>query len=338
MFDLFYRAMLGDFAGASASFQAACGAGGLSAKETRCDSTGGRSDTSPANGVEGGGFMTGVYAEGEHAGEYKLYVPPGHRRQPLPLVVMLHGSMQDPDDFAVGTRMNDAARERGFFVLYPLQAKRANAARSWNWFEGAHQSRGQGEPAMLAGMTREVIQRYGIDPERVYAAGMSAGGAMAAILGEAYPDLFAAVGVHSGLPIGAASDVRSAFKAMHDGSALGAPCRLRPTIVFHGDGDTTVHPANGDHVVAATAGRAALTIEHARINSRECTRRLYRRSRGHAMAEQWVVHGAGHAWSGGDARGSHTDAEGPDATKEMLRFFSDHRVSGTTRLARPSTR
>jgi poly(hydroxyalkanoate) depolymerase family esterase len=326
---VFYRAMFGDFAGASASFQAACGAGSFRAEETRWDSAGGRTAASPVDGADRGGFITSVYAEGDQAAEYKLYVPPGHRGQALPLVVMLHGSMQDPDDFAVGTRMNDAARQRGFFVLYPSQAKSANALRSWNWFEGAHQSRGQGEPAMLAGMTREVIRRYGIDPECVYAAGMSAGGAMAAILGEAYPDLFAAIGVHSGLPIGAASDVRSAFKAMHEGAAVGAPCRLRPIIVFHGDGDTTVHPANGDQVVAATARRSAPTVERASSNSREYTRRVYRRSSRHAMAEQWIIHGAGHAWSGGDERGSHTDAEGPDATREMLRFFWDHRVSHT---------
>jgi poly(hydroxyalkanoate) depolymerase family esterase len=272
-----------------------------------------------------GQFIVGQHTEAGSTREYKLYVPPGYHGQQLPLVVMLHGCTQDPDDFAAGTGMNEVARERDFFVLYPAQASHANASRCWSWFKHNHQRRGRGEPALLAGMTRDVMKRHNIDAHRVYVAGLSAGGAMAAILGDEYPDLFAAVGVHSGLPPGAATDIKSAFAAMKHGIVTAPTGRTPPTIVFHGDQDTTVHPANGEQVVAASAGASMPETERARTdNGRAYTRRIYRDARGRVVAEHWTVHGAGHAWSGGSARGSYTDAKGPDATEEMLRFFLAH--------------
>ena len=273
-----------------------------------------------------GEFIAGSHAEAALTRDYKLYIPPGPHTQPLPLVVMLHGCTQNPDDFALGTGMNDAALERGFFVLYPAQARKANTSRCWNWFKHNHQRRGSGEPALLAGMTRAVMQRHAIDPQRVYVAGLSAGGAMAAILGDAYPDLYAAVGVHSGLPPGSATDVASAFGAMKSGApATGRPRAVAtppPTIVLHGDQDATVHPANGEQLVAACA--AAGTPERLRARSaggREYTRRCYRGADGRVLAEHWAVHGAGHAWSGGNPKGSYTDVQGPSATEAMLDFF-----------------
>lgn len=274
-----------------------------------------------------GRFIAGHHRHAALARDYKLYVPPGHAGRPLPLVVMLHGCTQDPDDFAAGTRMNDAARERGFLVLYPAQARNANPSRCWNWFKHNHQGRGRGEPALLADMAQAVTRQHAIDARRIYVAGLSAGGAMAAILGAAYPDLFAAVGVHSGLPAGAATDVKAAFEAMKSGAAARPAdgARLPPTIVFHGDRDTTVHPVNGQHVVAARAGGAAPERERTRsANGREYTRHLYREADGRVTAEHWVVHGQGHAWSGGSPLGSYTDARGPDASAEMLRFFFTH--------------
>ena len=271
-----------------------------------------------------GQFISGSHTEGSAGSrEYKLYIPPASFTEPLPLVVMLHGCTQNPDDFAAGTGMNEAALKRGFYVLYPAQTQHANSSRCWNWFKHNHQKRGRGEPALLAGMTRDVMKRYNIDPQRVYVAGLSAGGAMAAILGDAYPDLFAAVGVHSGLATGSATNVQGALSVMKTGAAPAARSTASPpTIVFHGDQDATVSPANGEHVVAASAGASKSEGKRARSpNGRDYTQRTYKDASGRVVAEHWAVHGAGHAWSGGSARGSYTDGTGPDASAEMLRFF-----------------
>lgn len=280
---------------------------------------------------QGDVFTAGTFRNAAGQRGYKLYVPPGAGAgsKPMALVVMLHGCTQDPDDFAAGTAMNDAAREQGFYVLYPAQSREANPQKCWNWFKHNHQQAGRGEPSILADMTRHIIADNGIDARRVYVAGLSAGGAMAAILADAYPELYAAAGVHSGLAAGAAKDLPSALSAMKGmgiGSA-GASGSAVPTIVFHGDRDTTVHPANADAVIAATAGQGAAT-DSQRVPGakpgRDSTRRVYRNAAGDVVAEYWVVHGAGHAWAGGSPRGSYTDAAGPDATKEMLRFFFEH--------------
>ena len=276
-----------------------------------------------------GTYIAGCFTDSNGTRDYKLYIPPGGvggdgGGRALPLVVMLHGCTQNPDDFAAGTGMNEAARERGFYVLYPAQTQKANASRCWNWFKHNHQQRGRGEPALLAAMTRDVISHHPIDPYRVYVAGLSAGGAMAVILGDAYPELFAAVGVHSGLPTGSATDVTSALAAMKVGATVSTSnANTPPTIVFHGDRDTTVHPANGERVLAAFQARATKPeYECGQLaTGRGYTRRSYRDARDHVVGEHWTVHGAGHAWSGGNASGSYTDPQGPDATKEMLRFF-----------------
>lgn len=261
--------------------------------------------------------------------DYKLFEPARTDARPLPLVVMLHGCTQDPDDFARGTRMNALARARGFLVLYPAQSQRGNAQRCWNWFKHNHQARGKGEPGILAGMVRHVIATHDVDPARVYVAGLSAGGAMAAILGDAYPDLFAAVGVHSGLPAGSASDVPSAFAAMGGGAT--APPRAPkagatpPTIVFHGDADTTVNIVNAERVLAAAGVTASDDVRRGVSTSGlPYSRRIWVGGQGAERGEQWTVHGAGHAWSGGDLAGSYADPRGPDASAEMLRFFLAH--------------
>jgi poly(hydroxyalkanoate) depolymerase family esterase len=278
----------------------------------------------PAARAAGDTFSGGTFRNDCGARDYKLFVPAGADGDSRPLVVMLHGCTQDPDDFARGTRMNELARSQGFLVLYPAQSRRGNAQGCWNWFKHNHQARGRGEPGILAGMVRAVGARHGADPRRVYVAGLSAGGAMAAILGEAYPELFAAVGVHSGLAAGAATDMPSAFAAMN-GSA--PPMRAKagtaggpPTIVFHGDADTTVKLVNADRVAqAAGASRGGEAVRGTR-NGRAFTQRVFAGGR----IEQWTVHGAGHAWSGGSPSGSYADPQGPDASAEMLRFFLAH--------------
>jgi poly(hydroxyalkanoate) depolymerase family esterase len=282
----------------------------------------------------GGKFLAGSFASTAGGRSYKLYVPSKYKGEPRPLIVMLHGCTQSPDDFAAGTRMNFAADEHTCFVIYPEQSQAANASKCWNWFKTSDQRRGRGEPELIAGIARQVMKDFKIDARRIYVAGLSAGGAAAAIVGEAYPDLFAAVGVHSGLACGAARDLPSAFAAMR-GDTAGARTQNAkhgvPTIVFHGDRDTTVHPRNGEEVIARANSGGRLQVS--RDPQDHATQRKYTRSvqldqDGRAILELWTIHGAGHAWSGGNSAGSFTDPKGPDATKEMLRFFLDHIRSG----------
>ncbi len=259
---------------------------------------------------------------------YKLYVPSGYRGEALPLIVMLHGCTQSADDFAAGTRMNELAEEGGFFVAYPEQAAGANPSKCWNWFESKHQRRDVGEPALVAGVTHQIMREYAVDSQRVYVAGLSAGGAAAAVLGALYPDLYAAIGIHSGLPCGAASNMSSAFTAMQNGAAARSRhvAEAVPTIVFHGDRDTTVHPANGERIVA-NAMIAELRpgeYEGCIDGGHRYRRTWYADADGRVMLEAWVIHGAGHAWSGGGSAGSYTDPKGPDASREMVRFFLAH--------------
>jgi poly(hydroxyalkanoate) depolymerase family esterase len=280
----------------------------------------------------GAQFVDGVYRGDTGTRHYKLYIPACYQGQPLPLVVMLHGCTQDPDDFAAGTRMNELAEEQGCLVVYPAQSQQANQQRCWNWFNALDQQRGQGEPAIIAGIAQQVATQYAVKPRQGYVAGMSAGGAMAVIVGTLYPDVFAAVGVHSGLPYASARDLPSALQAMKQGApdkGSAGNDGSRPIIVFHGDRDHTVHPRNGEQVMAQQLQRHRdAQARHDRGNvpgGHHYTRTTHRHADGTPLGEHWVVHGAGHAWSGGSADGSYTDARGPDASREMLRFF--HTVS-----------
>ena len=273
---------------------------------------------------DGASFETLTYNAPAGTRRYKLYIPAGHDGSPAPLVVMLHGCTQSPDDFAAGTRMNDLAEERGFLVAYPEQTQAANQQKCWNWFQAGDQKRDAGEPALIAGITRQIIADHAADPKRVFVAGLSAGGAAAAIMGQRYPDLYAAVGVHSGLACGAARDMGSAFAAMHGGAPVVAGKRVVPTIVFHGDRDSTVAPVNGERVLEqAKAGIAAEIVTSGGVSPKGVayTRTVHREADGRERLESWRIHGAGHAWSGGGANGSYTLPAGPDASAEMLRFF-----------------
>jgi poly(hydroxyalkanoate) depolymerase family esterase len=305
-----------------------------------------------------GQFLTKRFSASVGSRDYKLYLPSGYADVPLPLVVMLHGCTQDPDDFALGTRANRWAESRRLIVVYPQQIRRANAHRCWNWFRPVDQDRGRGEPAIIAGITQQVIDEFHVDAQRVYVVGMSAGGAMAAVVGRAYPEMFAAIGIHSGLPAGVAQDVPSALalmKAGHTPLATNAPYvamgpyliqrtdsasnlteRATPLIVLQGDADRTVNPANADRLVQAALDAYRLNGNSPLQSSVQTIAPTqgsygYRRTQhvalnGARMIEQWDIHGAGHAWSGGNAAGSHTDAHGPDATKVMLDFFEQHVV------------
>jgi len=292
--------------------------------------------------VEPGRFIDGSFTNAAGTRPYKLFIPSGASSGPRPLLVLLHGCKQNPADFAAGTRMNELAQSRGWIVLYPGQQKTANQMGCWNWFQEADQQRGRGEPSIIADMARQVAAEHGADMSRVFVAGLSAGGAMAAIMATTYPELFAAAGIHSGLPHAAANDLVSALQAMKKGPssrAQDAAARREsvvvPTIVFHGDRDTTVHPCNGDEVIARarfSSSQAAMASSSGRVETERgqvpgghaYTRKIHRDERGVCDAEHWIIHGAGHAWSGGSAKGSYTDPRGPDASAEMLRFFEEH--------------
>ena len=293
-----------------------------------------------------GRFISGDFSNRAGTRAYKLYVPSKTPDSPPPLIVMLHGCTQSADDFARGTQMNSLAEENGFLVLYPEQAAGANASRCWNWFQPRDQKRDKGEPSLIAGMVREVARTYGADERRIFVAGLSAGAAMAVVLGETYPDIFAAVGAHSGLPFASAHDIPSAMAAMKggrgkSGSAEASGTRRGgqnsrqavPTIVFHGDRDHTVQHSNGAAILEQASEAHAATDDAdatplvpstergTAAGGRTFSRSTHAEADGRPHLEFWTVHGAGHAWSGGDATGSYTDGKGPDASAEMVRFF-----------------
>ena len=312
---------------------------------------------SPPSSAPGwpGEFVTREFSNSAGTRAYKLYVPTRESETPMPLIVMLHGCTQSADDFAAGTQMNRLAEEHGFLVAYPEQPGHANMSKCWNWFKGEDQLRNSGEPSLIVGIVSEIAQAHRVDQRRIFVAGLSAGAAMAVILGETYPELFAGVGAHSGLPFASAHDIPSAMAAMKGGrsglpelkglascgnGAQRTTTQAIPTIVFHGDRDHTVQQSNGAAIVkqaseaytAATVGKSALESSTQRgtaSGGRSYSRTMMTDSSGQPHLESWTVHGAGHAWSGGNVAGSYTDGKGPDASAEMVRFFLAQRRAGT---------
>jgi poly(hydroxyalkanoate) depolymerase family esterase len=283
--------------------------------------------------------QTGTFKFAEGTRDYLVYAPAEYRLRPSPLILMLHGCTQDAADFARGTRMHQRAAAEGYVVVYPTQSRGGNSGGCWNWFRPGDQQRDKGEPAFLAALVSEMTQRFNCDPGRRYVAGLSAGGAMAIVLGRTYPDVFRAVGAHSGLAYGAARDVPSALSAMRSGAARRfSDCEgirklvFVPTIVFHGDQDRTVDVSNANQIIedatqawassrANAEGRPDAATTESVARAPGYTNTSIHDASGKTLLESWVVHGGGHAWFGGDAAASYTNPTGPDATAEMLRFF-----------------
>jgi poly(hydroxyalkanoate) depolymerase family esterase len=303
-------------------------------------------DTSKSSTVAStGSFLEDHFEFMGQSYPYRLFVPKptdGVDPRKLPLIVLLHGCQQDALDFSQGIAMNQLASDMQCLVLYPEQITAANSGRCWNWFEPEHQQRGQGEPGMVAALTLHVMASLDSqktpntqpDPTRVYIAGLSAGGAMASLVAGLYPDIFAALGVHSGLPSGAANNILTAFSAMQGASSqdLDAVSAM-PTIVFHGSADATVHPVNSAHIIQAAQtafAKAGITLtaldSKAGTDERAALRTVFSDAKGMSQIENWSVLGGTHAWSGGDSAGSYTDPQGPSASAAMLNFFLQHRL------------
>lgn len=279
---------------------------------------------------KGAQYLGSTHRSAAGSRDYRIYLPASQPKRPKGLILMLHGCHQTPDDFAVGTHMNALAEKHGLAVAYPAQTARQNTASCWNWFKPGNQSRGAGEPAILASLARKLTKDYGLDRGSVFVAGLSAGGAMAAILADVYPDVFSAAGVHSGLARGAARDLGSAILAMRNGSAAHINAHDAPghshsvrRIVFHGDADSTVHPSNAATIVAAAVGNNATPERTSRrsVRGRGYARSDFAGPDGRVLLELWMLKGAGHAWSGGRPTASYTDNKGPDASAQMVRFF-----------------
>lgn len=311
-------------------------------------------DVLPRPGGEAGKFAAGSYADNHGSRDYALYVPGRYEGQPVPLVVMLHGCMQSVRELAALTRMNNFAERYNFIVAYPSQAADANRMTCWNWFHTNHQHRGRGEPAIIAGITRQIMSAYSIDGDRVYVAGISAGAAMAVIIGATYPDLYAACGVHSGIAYGAAQSAFSAIRAMRSGGAdprrrlvwprphPGGQVKALPLIIFHGDSDQLANKVNAEHIATQWSlvhsmssnghiPRGGTELKTDMIqgkvpvpHGRAYTRTIYYDAHDREVMEKWIVHEAGHAWAGGLAHMPYSDPLGPDASAEMVRFFLNH--------------
>ena len=334
-------ASLSDFAARSrATVQDVLGkldlrAGSMPMSPTR----GAAAQASAPSASEPGRFERVAFTHHGVSHSYMLYTPqtpaPAGGR---PLVMMLHGCTQDAHDFARGTRMNATAEAAGALVLYPTQSQSANPNGCWNWFRPEDQQAGSGEPAFLLAMVQNAVGAQAVDAKRVYVAGLSAGGAMAAVLAQQYPSVFAAVGVHSGLPAGAATTTMGALSAMKSGAkGWRAPvakdgARTVPMIVLHGDADMTVHKRNAEQLLQSGVAGLATTVQtkeegvsgDGQRYTRTCV--IETSATDKVVAEHWVLHGAGHAWSGGDARGSYANTQGVNASAEMLRFFLEHQI------------
>lgn len=300
------------------------------------------------------GWLEKQFGEGDARLRYRLFLPDRYDgSERLPLLVMLHGCTQSAEDFAAGTRLAEIAEREGLLLAFPEQRPDAHPQRCWNWYDPAHQRRDAGEPALIAGIAREVRNGYAVDPDRVYLGGISAGGAMAVNVAAAYPELFAAVGVHSSIPFAAASDVAGALRAMRHGppdpasgaralrEAMGARARVVPLLVLHGAADAVVSSANAAalagqwaRAMAQIAGSAPGPVQRSRetVAGRAVCRELFRAAEGGAVVvESWTVEGLEHAWSGGSPEGSYTDPAGPDASREMVRFFREHPLAAAVR-------
>ncbi|MCW3066878.1 MAG: hypothetical protein JWN32_4050 [Solirubrobacterales bacterium] len=295
---------------------------------------------------------TGALTSGDYTGaagnqHYELYIPSTYKAgTAVPLVVALHGCTQTADQFRLLSRWDTLAEAKGFIVVFPQQDPNANQLKCWDFYQDGSMHRSAGEPARIAAVTSMIEQKYSVDPHRVYAAGLSAGGAMASVMAATYPDLFAAIGIGSGCEY-AATATCAGYKSADPAQAaqqaykeMGAHAHPMPFIAFEGDADTTVPPVNADQLVQqwlttddlADDGTLNGSVPSAPANTtqgqvqggRSYTIRTYGNHNHAELAQYWTVHGMNHAWSGGNPSQSYADPSGPDETAAMYAFFASH--------------
>lgn len=270
---------------------------------------------------------------------HRLFVPSDvGKNGPVPLLVALHGCHQTAADFAAGTRFDEVAARYDAIVVYPEQSRCANGLRCWNWFKPAHQARGEGEPAAILRLVEGLARRFPVDRDRVYIAGLSAGGAMAAILAEQAPDVFAAVGIMAGVALHSGHDALSAYAAMAGHQTPAAEdvyastlrrrmaYRRMRAMIWTGSDDTTVAPANAALLADQYATLLGVTNARVEVDTQsKASVSRWRDARGRVRIELWTVNNMRHAWSGGSWRGSYTYPRGPHASEEMFKFFIGRR-------------
>jgi poly(hydroxyalkanoate) depolymerase family esterase len=293
-----------------------------------------------------GTTVTGTYTNAYGSRFYRGYVPSTYRAgTPIPLVVVLHGCTQTSADAESGTRFSTVAESRGFAVVYPEQSTAANGARCWNWFQTINQVRGQYEPSLIAGITAWVKSQYTIDAKRVYITGLSAGAGMSVIMGATYPDVYAAIGSNAGCeyggyPCGTSGGPNPVTQGQAAYNASGAFHAVVPAIVFQGDKDTTVPPVNAEQAIQQWISTNDYADDGSHNGSVPTTRSstssgsvtggytydidYHRNAAGSNLEQRYLIHGMGHAYSGGSTAGSYTDAKGPDATNISVDFFLAH--------------
>ena len=305
-----------------------------------------------ANGATGR-FVDGVFTSEAGARRWRLWIPGAYDgRTRLPLVVLLHGCTQDPDDIARGTRVTELADKLNLLVLLPEQPETANPKKCWTWYDAAHQRRDAGEPSLIAGMTRQTLGDWAVDSQRVYITGISAGAAMASVMAIAYADVFAAAGLHSGIPYRAAANVMEGVAAMTRGASdpvqlattamadMGPRARAIPAIIVQGLADAVVKPVNAEHTrdmwltMNALVRRDAAPAVRPTAEQRSEAGGLgvitscypSRQVTTGCEVTTVFVEGLGHAWSGGSKAGTFTDERGPDATDVILKFLLTQRM------------
>ena len=295
-----------------------------------------------------GSLVKGSYTGPDGTLSYEVYVPSGYvAERRVPLIVALHGCSENAEQFRQVTRFDELAEAKNAIVVFPDKSSYADSTSCWNWFKTSHMQRGTGEPALIAGVVDKVRQNYAIDDRRIYATGLSAGGAMASVMSATYPDVFAAAGVGSGCEYAAGAscagyrgiDPEDAGQRAYQ--AMGTQAREVPVIVFQGDQDKTVPEVNAEQLVQqwqatddwADDGARNSTIPADPVKVKDpapsggghtYTVRDYADGQGNELIQFWVVHGMGHAWSGGCDCEAYADTNGPNESAAMYAFFMSH--------------